>query len=37
MGLCIIIQRRSHVPQGGGWDAHEWMARMRRNTLKRVG
>ncbi len=31
MDLGLIIQRRSHVPQGGGRNAPEWVAGMNRN------
>ena len=32
MGLVLIIQRRSHVPLGGGRNAPEWVAGINRNA-----
>ena len=31
MGLGLIIQRRSHIPQGGGRNQSEWPAGINRN------
>jgi hypothetical protein len=32
MGFGLIIQRRSHAPQGGGRNAPEWVAGINRNA-----
>jgi len=32
MGQGLIIQRRSHVPSGGGRNAPEWVAGINRNA-----